>query len=459
MVTQAPAAPPPTPATSTPVSAWGRLQSAPHHVVPLTQPEQVGSTLARTRPGLAHGMGRSYGDVALNPGGTLWRTTGLNHFIAFDEANGLLTCEAGVLLKDIQRTLLPRGWLLPVTPGTQLITVGGAIANDVHGKNHHVFGSFGDHVQQLRLVRTDGSTLDCGPTQNPDWFAATVGGLGLTGVITQATLQLRRVAGPWLEAETIAYTSLEEFFHLADASEADWEHTVSWIDCLAGSQDKPGGTSSSARGIFLRANPAQTTPHPTPKPPAERQRRMPFVPPVSLVNRLTLRPFNTAYYRLHQWRAGRSVVHYEPFSYPLDNLLDWNRMYGPRGFYQYQSVVPRAVGHGAVQAMLQAIRRAGEGSFLAVLKTFGKRQSVGMLSFPQPGVTLALDFPNRGARTHKLFEQLDAIVREAGGRLYMAKDARMPRELFEASYPRLPEFLPYRDPGIRSALSRRLMGS
>lgn len=448
------------PATAaTPVSAWGRLQNAPHHVISLSQPEQVGATLARTRPGLAHGMGRSYGDVALNPGGTLWRTTGLDHFIAFDEANGLLTCEAGVLLKDIQRALLPRGWLLPVTPGTQLVTVGGAIANDVHGKNHHVFGTFGDHVRQLRLVRTDGNILDCGPAQNPDWFAATVGGLGLTGVITQATLQLRRVASPWLEAETIAYTSLEEFFQLADASEADWEHTVSWIDCLAGSHDKPGGKSSSARGIFLRANPAQTTAQPLPQPPAERQWRMPFVPPVSLVNRLTLRPFNTAYYHLHQSRAGRRLVHYEPFLYPLDNLLDWNRMYGPRGFYQYQSVVPRAVGQDAVQAMLQAIRRAGEGSFLAVLKTFGNRQSVGMLSFAQPGVTLALDFPNRGARTLQLFELLDAIVREAGGRLYMAKDARMPRELFEAGYPRLTEFLRYRDPGISSALSRRLMGS
>lgn len=458
MVSAAPIAQTPSATATTPVSAWGRLHSAPHHVITLTQPEQVGPTLARTRPGLAHGMGRSYGDVALNPGGTLWRTTGLDHFIAFGEASGLLTCEAGVLLKDIQRTLLPRGWLLPVTPGTQLITVGGAIANDVHGKNHHVLGSFGDHVRQLRLVRTDGSTLDCGPTQNPDWFAATVGGLGLTGVITQATLQLRRVAGPWLEAETIAYTSLEEFFRLADASEADWEHTVSWIDCLAGGQDQPGSKSSRARGIFLRAKPAQTTTQPLPRLPAERQRRMPLVPPVSLVNRLTLRPFNMAYYRLHQWRAGRSLVHYEPFSYPLDNLLDWNRMYGPRGFYQYQSVLPRAVGQDAVQAMLQAIRHAGEGSFLAVLKTFGKRQSVGMLSFAQPGVTLALDFPNRGARTLQLFERLDAIVREAGGRLYMAKDARMPRDLFEAGYPRLPEFMRYRDPGISSAMSRRLMG-
>jgi hypothetical protein len=174
---------------------------------------------------------------------------------------------------------------------------------------------------------------------------------------------------------------------------------------------------------------------------------------------LTLRPFNTAYFNLKKWQAGRAISYYEPFFYPLDNLLEWNRMYGPKGFYQYQSVVPRVVGKDAVQAMLKEISRSGDGSFLAVLKTFGNRKSIGMLSFPQPGVTLALDFPNHGARTHKLFERLDAIVREAKGRIYLAKDARMPKELFEAGYPRLNEFIKYRDAGISSGLSRRLMGS
>jgi FAD/FMN-containing dehydrogenase len=186
---------------------------------------------------------------------------------------------------------------------------------------------------------------------------------------------------------------------------------------------------------------------------------MPFVPPFSLVNRLSLRSFNAAYYHLKKQQAGQSVAHYEPFFYPLDNLLEWNRMYGPKGFFQYQSVVPRAVGQDAVNAMLEEIARSGDGSFLAVLKTFGNRPSPGMLSFPQPGVTLALDFPNHDERTRRLFQRLDAIVREAKGRLYPAKDARMPRDLFEEGYPRLHEFLPYRDPGIRSGLSRRLMGS
>lgn len=428
------------------IASWGRLGQPEHRVMTLAAPDRVASQLAASAPGLAHGMGRSYGDVCLNPGGMLWLTTGLDKLISFDPNSGRLVCEAGVLLRDIQRMTVPRGWMLAVTPGTQLITVGGAIANDVHGKNHHAVGSFGDHVLALELARTDGSTVRCGPALEPAWFAATVGGLGLTGVIVRAELQLRPVAGPWFVTETIPYANIGEFFPLADAAEADWEHTVSWIDCLAGS----GG-----RGLFMRGNPSSLINRPVP--PA-RTLRMPFVPPVSLVNRLSLPPFNAAYFHLNKWKRARGVAHYEAFNYPLDNLQDWNRMYGPRGFFQYQSVVPRAVGQDAVQAMLDAIAASGEGSFLAVLKTFGQRAAPGMLSFPQPGVTLALDFPNRGARTLALFGRLDAIVREAGGRLYMAKDARMPRDLFEAGYPRLAEFMQYRDPGISSALSRRLMG-
>ena len=431
-----------------PVSSWGRLSADPHHVVGLSDPRKVREALAcGGAPGVAHGMGRSYGDACLNPQGTLWLTTGLDHFIAFDDRTGRLVCEAGVLLCDIQRLAVPRGWILPVTPGTQLVTVGGAIANDVHGKNHHVLGAFGDHFQRLTLLRTDGETIECGADERPDWFAATVGGVGLTGVIVQAEIQLRRIPGPWLETEALPYANLDEFFQLADDSEAQWEHTVSWIDCIPGS----GG-----RGVFMRGNPVAAKRQPAPP---GRQLTMPIVPPVSLVNRLSLRPFNMAYYHLKKWRAGRAVTHYEPFFYPLDNLLEWNRMYGPRGFFQYQSVVPRGVARDAVQSMLQEIARFGDGSFLAVLKTFGNRTPVGMLSFAQPGATLALDFPNHGEHTQKLFARLDAIVAEARGRIYLAKDARMPRALFEAGYPRLPEFLKYRDLGISSGLSRRLMGS
>jgi FAD/FMN-containing dehydrogenase len=434
------------------VASWGRLGSHEHELVALHDRDQVAHRIRDDGVGLAQGNARSYGDVCLNPGGRLWRTTGLDRFIDFDAASGRLRCEAGVLLRDIQRMSLAHGWLLPVTPGTQLVTVGGAIANDVHGKNHHRLGSFGNHVLSLRLARTDGSVIDCrpgdcGPGDEAGWFAATVGGMGLTGVIVEAELQLRRVRGPWLVTDTVPYATLDEFFPLADTSEAGWEHTVSWIDCLSG----------SGRGLFLRANPAPVPGHDAQQ--DRPSRRMPVAPPVSLVNGLSLRPFNAAYFHLKRLKAGRAVAHFEAYGYPLDGLHDWNRMYGPRGFYQYQSVVPRAGGQDATRAMLAAIKASGQGSFLAVLKTFGARDSVGMMSFPRPGVTLALDFPNRGASTLRLFERLDAIVREAGGRLYAAKDARMPRALFEAGYPRLAEFLPYRDPGISSSMSRRLLGS
>jgi FAD/FMN-containing dehydrogenase len=431
-----------------PITSWGRLSHDDHLLVTLQELNKAASLIAngRGRPGIAHGMGRSYGDVALNPDGVLWQTTNLDHFISFDESTGRLTCEAGVLLRDIQKQFIPRGWALPVTPGTQMVTVGGAIANDIHGKNHHLLGSFGDHVTHIKLVRTTGEQIECSAKQNPEWFAATVGGLGLTGVILSAQIQLRPVAGPWLDTESIPYSNLTEFFQLADSSEKDWEYTVSWVDCM----------SSMGRGIFMRANHSTCN---EASPSIKPSKTMPLVPPFSLVNNITLRPFNSAYYTLNKLTAGTGVVHYEPFFYPLDKLLEWNRIYGPKGFFQYQSVVPRSVGQDATDAMLKEIKKSGEGSFLAILKTFGNRHSVGMLSFPEPGVTLALDFPNHGAHTHKLFERLDAIIREAKGRIYPAKDARMPHDLFEAGYPKLNEFLHYRDPGISSSLSRRLMGS
>jgi FAD/FMN-containing dehydrogenase len=428
------------------VSSWGRLSALPHDVVDLGDRDRIAEALAGRTPGIAYGAGRSYGDECLNPEGVLWSTAALDRLIAFDAANGRLVCEAGVLLRDIQRLMIPRGWSLPVVPGTQIATVGGAIANDVHGKNHHAMGTFGDHVRSLRLVRTNGETILCGPDQRPDWFAATAGGMGLTGIVAEAELQLRPTPGPWLEAEVVPYAGLEVFFRLSDEATPEWEHTVSWIDCTSG---------TAARGLFMRAKPTDRSGG---RPRRARTRTMPFAPPFSLVNRLTLRALNTLYYAFNKRKVGRRIVHYEPFLYPLDGIQNWNRLYGPRGFYQYQCVIPPDRGPQAVREMLDAIQRSGEGSILAVLKTFGDRPPRGLLSFVQPGVTLALDFQNLPG-TLRLFEGLDAIVRDAGGRLYPAKDARMSREMFEAGYPRLPEFLPYRDPGISSAMSRRLMGS
>ena len=430
-----------------PVGSWGRLSREGHRVVGLYDRSRVAEAVrGSTLPGIAYGNGRSYGDVCLNPGGTLWTSRGLDKFIAFDAEAGIIECEAGVLLKEVIDVALPRGWFLPVVPGTQFVTVGGAIANDVHGKAHHVAGSFGDHVLDFVLLRTDGSVLRCSGEENSDWFAATVGGLGLTGIITRARLRLRRVDGPWLDAETISFDSLERFFELSAEAKRSFEYTVSWIDCVSG-----GG----GRGVFFQGNHAARRD----AMPARPARTFPLTPPVSLVNGLSLRVFNHLYYALQKAKRGRAEQHYVPFFFPLDNLLEWNRMYGPRGFYQYQSVVPPAVALEVTRRMLREISASGLGSFLAVLKTFGDRPAPGMLSFPMPGTTLALDFPNGGDRTLKLFDRLNAIVREAGGRLYPAKDACMPRELLERGYPRLREFLRYRDPGLSSAMSRRLLGS
>jgi FAD/FMN-containing dehydrogenase len=431
------------------IASWGRLSVESHAVVPLRDRTTLRLVLqGREDRGLAHGNGRSYGDVCLNPGHTLWTTRGLDRFIAFDPTNGVLVCEAGVLLKEIIDVALPHGWFLPVSPGTQFATLGGAIANDVHGKNHHAYGTLGEHVESLVLRRTDGTSIECGPAANRYWFEATVGGLGLTGVIVQARLRLKKVPGPWLNTETLTFASLSDFFSLSAQSERDWEYSVAWIDCV-------GNRRRHGRGVFFRGNHAK---HDAADP-RLRERTLPFSPPMSLINGGSLRLFNAVYFHASKLRTGSKVAHYRSFFYPLDNVLNWNRIYGPKGFYQYQCVVPRPVEQAAMGELLSAIAGSGTGSFLAVLKTFGDRASPGLLSFPMAGTTLALDFPNLGDRTARLLDRLNAILLAAGGRIYPAKDASMTRELFEKGYPHLAEFMAYRDPRISSAMSRRLMGS
>jgi FAD/FMN-containing dehydrogenase len=356
---------------------------------------------------------------------------------------GVLTCESGVLLSDILRLIVPAGWFLPAVPGTCFVTVGGAIANDVHGKNHHVAGTFGRHVKRLELLRSNGERLICSPTRNADWFAATIGGLGLTGVVTWAELQLKPISSPRLDAETIRFANLDEFFSLCDESEISHEYTVAWIDC-----------HGRGRGIFQRANHAHDTEVPAPVP--AKKLSVPFALPISLVNGLSVRLFNTVHY--YKQPAGRrnSNEHFQSFFFPLDGVLNWNRVYGRAGFYQYQCVVPTKE---ATAELLDTIARSGQGSFLAVLKRFGSVTSPGMLSFPRAGLTLAIDFPNSGAGVQWLFESLDTIVSNAGGTLYPAKDGRMPGELFRSGYPRWQEFSRFIDPACSSSFWRRATAS
>jgi len=395
---------------------------------------------------LAFGNGRSYGDVCLNEGGTLLRTRRLDRFIHFDRKTGLLACESGVLLKDILDMAVPQGWFLPVTPGTRFVTVGGAIANDVHGKNHHVQGSFGHHVRKLELLRTNGERKQCSSSENTAWFQATVGGLGLTGLITWAELQLMPVANPFMVTESKRFSSLDAFWDMNEEAESRWPYAVAWIDCVAMGRRQ-------GRGIIMLGQHAPVQD----KLPAlkEGEKRFPLDPPFSLVNQLSLHAFNTLYY-YRPLRRGVGLSHYVPYFYPLDGMLDWNRMYGRKGFFQYQCVMPPEASQEGIRNLLAIIAKSGAGSFLAVLKTFGSKPALGMLSFPRPGATLALDFPNQGERTLRLFRELDAVVRETGGALYPAKDARMSGEMFQSGFPQWKEFSKFIDPQFSSSFWLRV---
>jgi FAD/FMN-containing dehydrogenase len=432
--------------------SWGRYPKAHHDAVlsarwraaPLPLPESTDQSL------LPFGNGRSYGDVCLNDGHVLLDARPLDRFIAFDSESGVLRCEAGVLLSEILDLVVPRGWFLPVTPGTRLVTVGGAIANDVHGKNHHRAGTFGCHVRAFELLRSDGSRRFCSAQENTEHFRATIGGLGLIGLITWAELQLRRIASPAIAQEAVRYDGLDAFFALSAESDQAFEYTVAWVDCLSSG-------SQLGRGVFIRGNHVETPSDTPPKPPGLTL-AVPFTPPVSAINGLTLKAFNAAYFYGHPAGRHASIVHYAPFFHPLDGVADWNRIYGPKGFLQYQFVVPHAHGPEAVREILQRIARAGTGSFLAVLKVFGAPTSPGLLSFPGPGVTLALDFPNLGTRTFDFLDSLDEVVREAGGRLYPAKDARMRGADFRAAYPEWTSLEALRDPRLDSSFWRRVRG-
>ncbi|MGB3809095.1 MAG: FAD-binding oxidoreductase [Parvibaculum sp.] len=409
--------------------------------------------LPQTGPVLPYGSGRSYGDSCLNDGGALLDARGLDKFISFDEEAGVLTCEAGVTLGSIIDLVLPKGWFLPVTPGTKFVTVGGAIANDVHGKNHHREGTFGQHVMAFELLGSDGGRRVCSVRENADLFAATIGGLGLTGFVTWATIGLKRAPSAFLVGQSIKFGNLDEFFSLSASSASTHEYNVAWIDCL-------GAGASLGRGIFMRANQANAEEVSARGGKARRHLPLmvPFTPPVSLVNRLTLKPFNWAYYNRQQARSVGKLWHYGSFHYPLDAIGGWNRIYGPKGFLQYQCVVPAVDQRRVSEALLDEISRSGQGSFLVVFKTFGECASPGMMSFPMAGTTLALDFPILGPSTFALLDRLDAIVVEAGGRIYPAKDARMSAEAFRRGYPRLEEFQRFIDPRFSSSFERRVMG-
>lgn len=373
--------------------------------------------------------------------------TGFDHFLSFDPARGVLRAEAGTSLAAILDTFVPKGWFLPVSPGTKFVTLGGAVANDIHGKNHHVAGTFGRHVRRFELLRSTGERLVCSPMENAELFGATIAGLGLTGLITWLEVQLIPIRSPYLDTRTTKFRNLDEFFDISQESDSLFEYSVSWVDCTSEG-------SNLGRGLFMAGNFSEKT-----KPGKRANLSLPFPceAPGWLLNSLFMKSFNTLYYNKQLSRVVDGLTHYEPFFYPLDAILNWNRMYGSRGFFQYQLVVPFEQDRSIIKEIFARIARSKRASFLAVLKTFGDITSPGLLSFPRKGVTLALDFPNDGAPTRALMDELDSIVFAAGGALYAAKDARMSPRSFAASYPRLQEFTKYIDPRFSSSLWRRVM--
>ncbi|MDZ7823163.1 MAG: FAD-binding oxidoreductase [Ahrensia sp.] len=391
---------------------------------------------------LPFGNGRSYGDSCHNDAGALADMRAQKNIISFDATTGLLTAEPGILLHEIIDYCAPKGWFLPVTPGTRFVTLGGAIANDVHGKNHHSRGTFGCHVEALTLQRSDG-LYRLTPDEPSGLFNATIGGMGLTGFIVRATIRMMKIGSLDLRERLTPFQTLDDYFALAQAADDENEYAVAWLDQLSGE-----------RGMLMTANHAENGNFDTGV--HQAKFNVPYELPVNALNKMTLKAFNTAFYLAKKRKAGQVLTSsYQSFFYPLDAVQNWNRLYGPRGLFQHQSVIPETRAIDTVRLMLYASQRAGQASFLTVLKRFGSISSPGLMSFPAPGYTLTLDFPNQGARTLKLLDELDRLTIAAGGRVNPYKDARMSASTFAASFPNWQQIEDLRDPAIVSDFWQR----
>lgn len=411
---------------------WGNYPAISCDESSFSQEEQVQDFISSHSSVIARGNGRCYGDASLAQHSV--STLKYDKVLAFDATNGIFECQSGITLDQILEIIVPRGWFLPVTPGTKFITIGGAVASDVHGKNHHVDGSFSSHIIDMDVITGDRETITCSAGQESDLFWATCGGMGLTGIITRVRFSLKKVETAYIRQKQIKARNLEDLIRLFEAYK-DYTYSMAWIDCL-----QKG--SSFGRGILIvgeharpeelsgqqRKTPLQLAP--------KRKLSVPFNLPSFALNNLTVKAFNWLYYQKNTRREINNVIPYEPFFYPLDAILHWNRGYGKAGFVQYQFVLPLEKKDGLV-AILQRISDKGWGSFLAVLKVFGIQES--LISFPMEGYTLALDFPVRKG-LFAFLDELDELVLQYGGRLYLSKDARMKQEVFWQSYPNAQKF-------------------
>lgn len=411
---------------------WGNYPQISCDETTFSQEEQVQDFISTHSSVIARGNGRCYGDASLAQHSV--STLKYDKVLAFDTTKGIFECQSGITLDQILDIIVPQGWFLPVTPGTKFITVGGAVASDVHGKNHHVDGSFSGHIIDMDVITGNKETITCSAEDHPDLFWATCGGMGLTGIITRVRFSLKKISTAYIRQKQIKAHNLEDLIRLFEEYK-DYTYSMAWIDCL-----QKGDTFG--RGILIvgeHANPEELNEQQRKAPlelPAKRKLSVPFNLPSFALNTLTVKAFNWLYYLKNTRREINNVIPYEPFFYPLDAILHWNRGYGKAGFVQYQFVLPLERKEGLV-AILQKISDAGLGSFLAVLKVFGKQDS--LISFPMEGYTLALDFPVRKG-LFEFLDQLDEIVLQYGGRLYLSKDARMKQEVFWQSYPNAQKF-------------------